>query len=70
VFAPGGTPKPIVAVLDAALHQIVSDPKVKERFATIGFEAKPMTSDEVTVEMHRVADAFVPIIKQLDLKLE
>jgi hypothetical protein len=29
-----------------------------------------MTSDEVTVEMHRVADAFVPIIKQLDLKLE
>ena len=70
VFAPGATPKPIVAVLDAALRQIVSDPKVKERFATIGFEAKPMTSDEVTAEMHRVADAFVPIIRELDLKLE
>ena len=70
VFAPGATPKPAVAVLDAALRQIVSDPKVKERFAEIGFEATPMTSEEVTKEMHRVADAFVPIIKDLGLKLE
>jgi hypothetical protein len=29
-----------------------------------------MSSAEVTTEMHRVADAFIPIIKQLDLKLE
>ena len=70
VFAPGSTPRPIVAVLEDALQQIVSTPDVKAQFAGIGFEAKPMTSAEVTAEMHRVADAFIPIIKQLDLKLE
>ncbi len=70
LFAPGGTPRPVIAVLEGALQQIVSDPDVKAKFAEIGFEAKPMTSAEVTTEMHRVADAFIPIIKQLDLKLE
>jgi tripartite-type tricarboxylate transporter receptor subunit TctC len=70
VFAPGATPKPIVGILEEAIAQIVSDSNVKERFAEIGFEAKPMTSAEVTTEMHRVADAFIPVIKQLDLKLE
>ena len=70
VFAPGATPKPTIAILETTLHEIVSDPKVKERFATIGFEAKAMTSQEVTAEMRRVADAFIPIIKELDLKLE
>jgi tripartite-type tricarboxylate transporter receptor subunit TctC len=70
VFAPAATPRPIVAVLEGALQQIVSSPDVKAQFAGIGFEAKPMTSAEVTAEMHRVADAFIPIIKQLDLKLE
>jgi len=70
VFAPGATPKPVVAALEAALRQIVEDPKTKERFAAIGFEAKPMSSAEVTAEMQRVSDAFVPIIKELGLKLE
>jgi tripartite-type tricarboxylate transporter receptor subunit TctC len=70
LFAPAGTPKPIVTVLESALQQIVSSPDVKAQFAGIGFEAKPMSSAEVTAEMHRVADAFIPIIKQLDLKLE
>ena len=70
VFAPGATPKPIVEMLDGALRQIVSDPKVKDRFFGIGFEATPMTSAEVTAEMRRTADAFAPIIKTLDLKLK
>ena len=70
LFAPAGTPGPIVAELESALQQIVSSPDVKAQFAGIGFEAKPMRSAEVTTEMHRVADAFIPIIKQLDLKLE
>ena len=70
VFAPGATPKPIVATLEAAVRQIVSDPAVAEKFAAIGFEAKPMSSAEVTQEMHRVGDAFIPIIKELGLKLE
>ncbi len=70
LFAPGATPKPVLATLDAALHQIVSDPKVKERFFSIGFEATPMTSAEVTKEMHETAEAFRPIIKALDLQLK
>jgi tripartite-type tricarboxylate transporter receptor subunit TctC len=70
VFAPGATPKPIVATLEAAIKGIVGDPKIKERFIGVGFEATPMTSAEVTAEMRKTADAFVPIIKALDLKLE
>ena len=47
MFAPAATPKPVVATLSAELRKVISDPAIKQRFADIGFDATPLTADEV-----------------------
>ena len=51
IFAPANTPRPIVQRLNAELRRIISDPKVKERLAGLGFDAFASTPEEL--------DAFV-----------
>ena len=46
VFAPKGTPKPIVAKLSDALRAAVSDPAVRKRIEEVG--ALPATGDAAT----------------------
>src|SRR5580692_3473413 len=41
--APKGTPSDIVDILNKAVNEVLGDPKVVERFATIGGVPKPMT---------------------------
>jgi tripartite-type tricarboxylate transporter receptor subunit TctC len=41
--APKGTPPEIVVILNKAVNEVLGDPKVVERFATIGGVPKPMT---------------------------
>ena len=41
LFAPAATPKPIVAMLGVELKKIIAEPKLKERFAGIGFDRDP-----------------------------
>ncbi len=70
MFAPAATPKPIVDRLGAELHKVISDPALKQRFVGIGFEATPMTADEVAAAMRRTEAALVPVIKRLNIKLD
>ena len=51
IFAPANTPRPSVQRLNAELRRIISDPKVKERLAGLGFDAFASTPEEL--------DAFV-----------
>ena len=70
MFAPAATPKPIVALLSAELRKVIADPALKERFAGIGFDATPMTSDEVAVAMRQTGERLAPLIKKLNIKLD
>ena len=44
--APKGTPPEIVAILNKAVNEALKDPKLVERFATLGGVPKPMTPAE------------------------
>ena len=46
MWAPGGTPIPIVQKLNAAINAIVLEPVVKEQFAKLGIDPAPMKTDE------------------------
>ena len=70
MFAPAATPKPVVAMLGAELHKVISDPALKQRFIGIGFDATPMTADEVAAAMRRTEAALVPVVKRLNIKLD
>jgi tripartite-type tricarboxylate transporter receptor subunit TctC len=48
LYAPAGTPEPVLEKLEAALQTAVADPTVAERFAELG--TAPATPDQVTPE--------------------
>lgn len=50
LYAPKGTPKEVVAKLTQALQTALKDPKVIERFASLGTE--PVPQNEATPEAH------------------
>jgi len=45
LFAPAGTPRPIIDRLNAALRQALTDPKVKDAFTKAGMELYPAGQD-------------------------
>ncbi|MET0981967.1 MAG: tripartite tricarboxylate transporter substrate binding protein BugD [Telluria sp.] len=67
LYAPKGTPKPVVAKLSAALRDALGDPNVKSRFADLG--AEPVSPDKATPEalqayLKAEIDKWGPIYKQ------
>ena len=69
-FAPAATPKPTIALISAELQKTIAAPALRERFTQIGFEATPMTAEEVATEMQRTGERYAPLIKRLNIRLE
>ena len=67
LYAPKGTPKPVVDKLTKALQDALKDQNVKQRFGELGTE--PVAQDRATPEAHRALlkaeiDRWGPIIKK------
>lgn len=67
LYAPKGTPKPVIDKVDAALLVALKDPIVKQRFADLGTE--PVSADRATPEALRTflkseIAKWAPIIKK------
>jgi tripartite-type tricarboxylate transporter receptor subunit TctC len=67
LYAPKGTPKPVIDKLDAALQIALKDPIVKQRFADLGTE--PVAENRATPEALRAhlkseIAKWAPIIKK------
>ncbi|MDZ4342149.1 MAG: tripartite tricarboxylate transporter substrate binding protein BugD [Candidatus Binatia bacterium] len=67
LYAPKGTPKPVIAKLTKALQVALKDTNVKLRFAELGSE--PVAENRATPEAHRAllkseTDRWAPIIKK------
>jgi tripartite-type tricarboxylate transporter receptor subunit TctC len=70
LLAPAATPKPVVALLETELKKVISDPALKRRFAEIGFDATPLSAEEVAATMRQTAEKLGPVIKRLNIKLD
>jgi tripartite-type tricarboxylate transporter receptor subunit TctC len=73
MYAPKGTPKPIVDKLSATLQEALKDPEVKSRLAANG--AETVSSDRATpdaLRTHLAAEIgkWVPIIQRAGVKAE
>jgi tripartite-type tricarboxylate transporter receptor subunit TctC len=67
LYAPKGTPKPIIDKLVKALKDALKDPNVKQRFAELGTE--PVAENRANPEALRVhlkaeVDKWAPILKK------
>lgn len=70
VFAPAGTPRPIVDVLNGAVTKAMADPQMREQLKSIGTEVVTSTPEElgafVKGEIARVGD----IVKRAGIRLD
>lgn len=67
MYAPKGTPKPVIATLSKALQQALQDPEVKSRLAASGAEAvapERGTPDVLRAHLKSEIDRWVPIIRK------
>jgi tripartite-type tricarboxylate transporter receptor subunit TctC len=66
LYAPKGTPKPIIDKLVKALQEAMKDPTVKQRFAELGTEPvaeKLITPEALRVHLKAEVEKWAPIIK-------
>jgi tripartite-type tricarboxylate transporter receptor subunit TctC len=67
LYAPKGTPKPVIDRLTKALQAAIKDPTVKQRFADLGAEAveeKRATPEALRAHLKAEIDRWGPIIKK------
>ena len=64
VFAPRGTPQPIVARLNREINQIISDPEVKSRLIRDGAEVTPMSTDQFSEFVKSQRAKYDDLIKE------
>lgn len=70
VLAPAATPRDAVVKLNAALVKVLGAPALKERFATLGAEVQPSTSEELGAFIREDLAQWVKVVKQAGIKLE
>ena len=73
LWAPKGTPKPIVARLNAAVIEAFADPTVQRRYADFGTEIPPreqQTAEAFGVFHKAEVEKWWPFIKTANIKAE
>jgi tripartite-type tricarboxylate transporter receptor subunit TctC len=71
VFAPAGTPQPIVDRLRQELKEVASQPEFKERLATTGSgEPYLVTPEELTARIARDYEKYGKLIRSIGVKIE
>jgi tripartite-type tricarboxylate transporter receptor subunit TctC len=70
LFAPAGTPKEIVTLLNKELRAMADHPATRERLLKIGFDPTPITAEETADIVRKTGETWAPLIKRLNIKLD
>ena len=70
ILAPAAVSRDIVQRLNATLVKVLASAAVKERFATLGAEVQPSTSDELGAWIRDDLAKWVKVVKQAGIKVE
>ncbi len=70
VYAPAGTPRPIVELISAAVASAIKDPEVSERLRALGLEPVGSTADELAARMVDDTAKWAPAVKASGFRAE
>jgi tripartite-type tricarboxylate transporter receptor subunit TctC len=70
LVAPAGTPKDVIARLNAEFAKAVADPAVRQRLMEGGIEPVTSTPEEATAHIRAETAKWAQVIKQADIKVE
>jgi len=63
LYAPAGTPQPIIDKLNAALRDVLADPDLKQRALDLGIDAKGSTPAAIDAQMRSDIDKWGKVIE-------
>ena len=70
LFAPAGTPAPIVALWHAEVQKVMASPEVQKRLVVEGSTFKPMSSGEFAAFVRAEAQRWAALIPEMGIKPE
>ena len=70
IYAPAGTPAPVIAKLHAEIQAALQTPAVVDAIKALGAEPAPMSREDFLDRHAREKDRFGGLVKDLGLKLE
>lgn len=70
VFAPAGTPKPVIDKLNAALAQALNNPVLKEKMVKEGFDPEPSTPIQAQAKLTKELASCSKLIKERGITAE
>jgi len=70
VFAPAGTPKPVIDKLNASLNQALNTPALKERMVREGFDPIPTTPAQAKERLVKEMPMWAKLIKDKGITTE
>jgi tripartite-type tricarboxylate transporter receptor subunit TctC len=70
LYAPAATPADVVSKLNADVNRALQLPEVKEKFAALGADSAPMTTDQFALHLRAEITKFAKAIKDSGAKAE
>ena len=70
VFAPAGTPAPLVARINADIRKAVADPEMKQHLAIDGVEPSQLTPEQYKARLISEVAQLEKLIRRLNIKVE
>lgn len=70
LWAPAGTPKPIVDRLHAEVARILKEPDVQERFAKLGLDPSGMAPAELAAFQKAEIEKWAKVIKAANIRID
>ena len=70
IMVPAGTPKPVVAKLNAEINAILKEPDVAAKMHAMGFDLIGGTPEDFGALIRREADTWAPVIRRLGVKVD
>jgi tripartite-type tricarboxylate transporter receptor subunit TctC len=68
LFAPAGTPKDIVELLNRAIVRSIALPEIKERLSALGFEPLASTPEETVKQVEVEGEIWAKVIRSANIK--
>ena len=70
LFAPKGTPEPIIRKLNAEVNKIAVLPEIKEHFQKLALKPRVSTPEEFGARLRKDYDRYGALVKELNIRLE